>query len=525
MRKFVLILFIFLWQSSKIFSQQSNITAEFYVKFNSSDQYSISKVESFVNAHVCDAKTKLLEITQPFKSKNIGNFSTFFRLKFSTENPFVLQQKIEKVDGVLRVEKVIQYQFHHMPNDPKYAYTDTMWHLYKINAAGAWDLSRGSDSVVIAVVDDNFEITHPDLQANIYTNPLEIADDGLDNDSNGIIDDDKGADVSAGLGNPYTTDVNFAHGTKVAGCVSAKTNNGIGIAGLGYACKILPVKCTNNFTTVTHGLEGMFYAASMPDVQVVNTSWGDETYSQTMQDIIDSAMFHKNNKIVFVSSAGNSNDTNATYPAACNHVLAVSATDKFDNKLSQAKYGSWVDIAAPGISIYTTKINGKYGRYSETGNLITGTSFSSPIVAGAVGLMFAINENLTFSEIVHCLKSTSDATNPVDPFCQCPVGGRLNIAAAMQCICSSNVCLLSEKELAIDNNDGVFIFNENTLKFNSNLSNENQHLYLFNGIGQIVLEQKIESNQSIDLSKYSTGIYIAKVSLNSKAFTKKIVIE
>jgi subtilisin family serine protease len=519
-KKFVILILLVAVQSTKIFSQQSNIVKDYYLRLQEGTSMQQFQIE-FAEKHLQTCHVK--SFTQPFGNKRIGNFSSYYRVSFEGKNQQEIEESLRKCKCVQRYEAQINYSFYHTPNDPKYIYPDTMWHLYKINAAGAWDYSRGSDSVVMAIVDDNVEIPHPDLQPNIYTNPREIENDGLDNDSNGVVDDIHGADVTNQTGNPYTTDSNYTHGTKVAGLADARCNNATGIAGVAYSCKLLSVKCTNNYLGVTHGIEGLFYAASMPDVKVVNVSWGDSNYSQLMQEIIDSAMIYKQNKIVFVAAAGNIGDTTRNYPAACNYVISVSGSDKSDNKVSSSSYGAWVDVAAPGISMYTTKIHGKYGKKEEDGVfIIAGTSFASPLVAGAAALMFSIDTNLTYSEIEHCIVSTGDTMNANFPTCNCPVGKRLNLSKAINCICANHTCWLSADEKQIKH-EASFSYYNNNIKVSDELKGK-FILQIFATSGQCLYQQAVQASDNISLQKLPEGLYLVNMSNERSISQQKIVI-
>jgi subtilisin family serine protease len=519
MKKFGLVIILLLSQNTKIFCQERNSTQDFYLRVNNNYYKNVIEVTTAIEHSINLSNATLEYINKPFQSKAIGDFSAFYRISFKVKNKEQLVSELFKIAGFERIEKVIQYQFFHFPNDPKFTVSaDTMWHLYKIKAQAAWNLSRGSDSVVIAVIDDNFEITHPDLQPNIFINPLEIPNDNIDNDINGIIDDVNGADLSNNTGNPFINDPNFIHGTRTSGCASASTNNGIGIASIGYSCKILPVKCTDNFNYVSHGLEAMFYAASMPQVQVVNMSWGFETFSQTMQDIIDSAMSYKDNKIVFVAAAGNTSDSLYIYPAACNNVIAVGATDKFDSRTSFSKFGSWVDIAAPGRAIYTTTLNSKYGGNSS-GFQISGTSYSSPLVAGTVGLMYAINKDLTFNEVLQCLEDGGDSINS-----DFMIGKRLNAYKSIQCICSTNTCTLGEIEIETKPNHPKIIYNNQELKI-ENLINDNFDLNIYDVLGRVIFHKPLITSEIIRLEYYNKGVYIVRISDKNEIETKKIIVE
>jgi subtilisin family serine protease len=307
----------------------------------------------------------------------------------------------------------------------------------------------------------------------------------------------------------------------VAGIADARANNGIGIAGVAYRCKLLSVKCTNNYLGVTHGIEGMFYAASMPDVQVVNISWGDPNYSQLMQEVIDSAMFYKQNRIVFVAAAGNAGDATPNYPAACNYVISVAASDKSDNKISSSSYGASVDLAAPGISMYTTKLHGKYGKKTEDGiYIITGTSFSAPQVAGAAALMFSIDSNLTYSEIEHCLVTTGDTMNANFPSCNCPVGKRLNLSAAIDCICANHTCWLNLPSTNNETKASMYVSNDQL--FLPALT-EAAQLRIYNSTGQLLLQQTVSASSSIHLQGLAEGMYIAHLQTEKEQYVQKVI--
>lgn len=519
-KKFVILILLVAVQSTKIFSQQNNIVKDYYVRLE--DGFHIEQfLEEFRTYE--DENVTILKHQKAFGNRRIGNFDAYYRIQFSCKNITKLESTLQACKSLKRYEAQINYSFFHIPNDPKYLYPDTMWHLYKMNAAAAWDYARGSDSIVMAVVDDNVEISHPDLLPNIYSNPLEIANDGIDNDSNGVVDDIHGADMSINSGNPYTSDSNFTHGTKVAGLADARANNSIGIAGVAYQCKLLSVKCTDNYMAVTHGVEGLFYAASMPDVKVINLSWGDPSYSQLMQEIIDSAMIYKQNKLVIIAAAGNAGDTTRNYPAACNFVISVAASDKSDNKISSSSYGNWVDAAAPGISMYTTKIQGKYGKKTEDGiYIIAGTSFSSPLVAGAAALMFSIDPNLTYSEIEHCIVTTGDTMNANFPSCNCPVGKRLNLSAAIQCICSTHTCWLDVTSKSSQKKSQL-LFNNNILQIDNNIQAK-QLLQVFSITGACVFEREVSAAEKINLSELPHGIYVANLNAAQEINPLKIVI-
>jgi len=195
------------------------------------------------------------------------------------------------------------------PNDPYFSSTGSwgqpyadMWGLYKINAPAAWDITTGSDSVVIAVVDTGLDYNHPDIAGRVWTNSGEIPGNGIDDDGNGFIDDVRGWDFAYGDNDPMD---GYGHGTHVSGTIAAATNNGLGVAGITWAGKILPVKGLDDSGSgydSTLAL-AMRYAADN-GADVMNNSWGGSGVSQTIQDAVDYAYALG---CIVVAAAGNSN--------------------------------------------------------------------------------------------------------------------------------------------------------------------------------------------------------------------------
>ncbi|TWJ18783.1 S8 family serine peptidase [Geobacter argillaceus] len=280
-----------------------------------------------------------------------------------------------------------------IPNDPSFS---SQWHLPKIFAPQGWDTVTGSPSVDIAIADSGVDPTHPDLAGKLIPGY-----NFYDNNNN-------------------TSDV-YGHGTKVAGTAAAIGNNGIGVTGVAWGSAIMPLRVSD---TAGYGYYSMManaivYAADH-GVRIVNLSFGGTSSSTTLQSAIDYAW--SKGTIVF-ASAGNSNVSTLTYPAACNHAVAVAATDSSDNKASFSNYGSWITVAAPGSGIYTTANGGGYAS-------VSGTSFSSPITAGVAALILSVNPLLSAQQVVDILKqNTDDLGTP--GFDQYFGYGRVNVAKAV----------------------------------------------------------------------------------------------
>lgn len=321
------------------------------------------------------------------------------------------------------------------PNDRR-LFND-MYHLDLIDAAEAWDISRGSEEVIIAIVDDAILVDHEDLKDNIWVNPGEIPGNGVDDDRNGYVDDVNGFDVATGTPNPGGLAQLLTHGTRVAGCAAAATDNGRGVAAIGFNCKIMAVKATANPSSannevVTNTFEGVKYAVDAR-ADIVNMSFGGGQRSQTFQELINQG---NELGIVFVASSGNTGNDEEQFPAAYDHVISVAATGETDRVTNFSTVHSTVDIAAPGQSIRTTVPNVNLNGYTRT----TGTSFSSPIVSGVLGLMKSVNPCATPEELEAILKSSADDISGLNPSFVGKIGaGRVNAAKALEAIAAPSL--------------------------------------------------------------------------------------
>lgn len=300
-----------------------------------------------------------------------------------------------------------------IPNDPAIG---SQYYLGRVNAPQAWDITTGDPTIVIAIVDSGGDLDHPDLQQNIYIDPDDPTD-GLDNDGDGYIDNNRGSDFSGSdvalVGSPGFIGDNdpsvfsgnrFAHGTMVAGCASAATNDGIGISGIGYNTKLMFTKHysdnqPDNSNTYSSNLyEGVLYAATH-GAKIINCSWGNPNASIIAQEIINYVTLDLG--CLVVAAAGNSNTESPLYPAAYDNVLAVASSDQNDARSWFSNYGRFVDIIAPGSDIYTTTFNDSYKTDS-------GTSLSAPIVSGAAALVWAHYPEMTPLQIAEMLRVSAD---------------------------------------------------------------------------------------------------------------------
>ena len=303
------------------------------------------------------------------------------------------------------------------PNDPIYG---DQWALTLINTPAAWDVTTGTTDVVIAVVDSGLDISHPDLSAQIWTNPGEVAGNNLDDDSNGYIDDLHGWNF---VNNNSDLSDNTGHGTAVGGIIAATTNNNAGIAGLCWHCRLMVVKVVQmggiaNYSDIA---AGVVYAAQK-GAKVINISLGGDIDSITLKTAIASA----SQTAVIVAGVGNNNSNDLFYPAAySDYVLAVAGTTQTDTKVNTSSYGTWVDVSAPGEAIATTFSGGVYG-------ITSGTSLAASFVSGLSGLLFSQHPDWSPNQVRTQIIQTTDNIDSLNSGYTGQLGtGRLNAGKAV----------------------------------------------------------------------------------------------
>ncbi len=278
-----------------------------------------------------------------------------------------------------------------LPNEFNFMTSTQKQHLQgptAIRVTDAWNFTQGNN-VIVGVIDTGIQYNHPDLAANVWNNPGEIAGNGIDDDGNGYIDDRYGINAITNSGNPWDDN---GHGTHVAGTIGAVGNNGIGTTGVAWnvkliSCKFLSssgsgstsdaLKCINYFKTLQQRGTKLILS---------NNSWGGGGYAQSIWNAIDSLRPMGQQFIAAAGNNNNNNDTNPSYPCSYNNVniICVAAFDSSTGqRASFSNYGTTnVDIAAPGVNIYSTYINSSYANLS-------GTSMATPIVSGSFALMVA----------------------------------------------------------------------------------------------------------------------------------------
>lgn len=337
--------------------------------------------------------------------------SRIYEIKFDLPvDPYSICEELMSTPEVEYATPIFRQRvYDYEPNDPRYVsgeqYAITILKLQK-----AWDISKGKKNVKIAIVDSGIDWTHEDLKDNIWKNPGEVPNNGKDDDGNGFVDDVNGWDFVGNISatnNPLQPDndtkplnSNNEHGTHVSGCASAVTNNNIGIASPGFSCNIIPCKVGADNLYVADilvGYQGILYAANL-GADVINCSWGGPGYSQANHDVIKHAVSKGSVVVVAAGNSGGYLDVVKQYPAAFPEVLTVGSTGS--NAVSTfSDYGVTVDVWAPGENILSTVLNNEYSRQS-------GTSMSSPIVAGVCGLIKSVHPDWSPKKVMMQLRST-----------------------------------------------------------------------------------------------------------------------
>lgn len=315
-------------------------------------------------------------------------------------NPFVeyaeLNIKMDKYDKVIEPA----WDILHTPNDPYFS--TYQWYLSRISAQAAWDTQTGNHGKIVAIIDDGCEKDHADLQANYITGY-----DYVDNDNDPT---------------PPTTADN--HGTHCSGLAAAVANNGAGIASIGYAVGLIGVRTDFYTSTLAQGIS----FSSTNGANAISMSWGSSSPSSTIENAVNNA--YNNYDIVCLAAAGNDNSSVAHYPAYYSNVIAVAASAFNDQKAVFSNYGSWIDITAPGDSVYYDGILSTvpFGNYAW----MPGTSMSCPLTAGLVALMRCQFPSETNAQI------TTRLYNAADPMSSCSYynagqmgAGRINAQAAV----------------------------------------------------------------------------------------------
>ena len=336
------------------------------------------------------------------------------------------------------------------PNDTLF---ERQGSLKQIRAPQAWDLARGSSDVIVAVVDTGIDITHPDMDEAIWTNPDEIPDNGLDDDNNGYIDDIHGwnyinnnNDITPNFSKTYSED-GIHHGTSIASIIGAEGNNKLGIVGVAFGVKIMPLKVLDELGNgdTKKAAQAVYYALDK-GADVVNLSF----VGFVPEDELDTAIQRAwEQGVVVVAAAGNTTPEAGglnlneydEYPACYDqaddeeYVLGAAATDPLDQKGKFSNYGSMcVDVSAPGMNILSARVyNPDAAGYDKFYNDDwSGTSFAAPFVSGLAALIKSANPGLGAREINEIIMQTGDNIDALNQDYAGALGKRINAEKAVE---------------------------------------------------------------------------------------------
>jgi subtilisin family serine protease len=320
---------------------------------------------------------------------------------------------------VLYAEPNYIYELDTVPNDPSFG---QLWGLNNtgqlggvpdadINAPEAWQITTGSNNVIIGLLDTGVDYNHQDLAANTFTNPGEIPGNGIDDDGNGWIDDVHGISTFLDTGDPMDT---IGHGTHVSGTIAGRGNNGTGVAGVNWNAKIVTCAAFGPFggelgdilQCMDYFLELKTRPNNPVDIVATNNSWGGGPFSQALLDAIAA---HRQAGMLFVAAAGNNGSNNDSFPFfpasyELDNIISVLAHNRFNQRSFFSNFGSLtVDVGAPGEDVFSTLPGNSYG-------FLSGTSMATPHVTGLVGLLKAQNPGRSAQQIKNLILTGGTAS-------------------------------------------------------------------------------------------------------------------
>lgn len=362
----------------------------------------------------------------------------------SVESAVAVGDLIRQTMGAVKyIEPDYIYHLSATPNDTFYG---LLWGLHNtgqtvngdpgiadadIDGPEAWDVTTGGSSFVIAVCDSGLRRTHEDISGNLWTNPGEIAGNRIDDDRNGYVDDTQGWDFYFNDNDP--NDGN-GHGTHVAGTIGAKGNNGRGVTGVNWNCRLVSLRIANNQGAIssTAAINAINYCVGK-GIKISNHSWGGGGYSSSMFNTINAARTAGH---LVVAAAGNggadgvgdNNDSTPQYPASYNldNIISVAAINNNNGLASFSNFGATtVDLGAPGVMIASC-----WNTNNTAYVYLDGTSMATPHVSGVAALVWARNPTWTYSQVRSKILSTVTPLSSLSG--KCATGGALNANNAVR---------------------------------------------------------------------------------------------
>ena len=336
----------------------------------------------------------------------------------SVDDLFEELERWEKHQFVLNAQLNYKMTQYIEPNDPYY-YSSGSWGqdfqdlygMHMIDASDAWDISTGSDNIVVAVIDTGIDYYHEDIVGNLWINQDEIPNNGIDDDNDGFIDNIYGADFSYEDGDPMD---GHGHGTHCAGTIAGVGNNAIGVVGMNWQTKIMAVKgLDDSGDGNSDDLADALRWAADNGAQVLSNSWGPSGGNPSDPIVEDACRYAYALDCVIVFAAGNDNADVKNYsPANMNKTIAVAATDYQDKKALFSNWGEIIDMSAPGVEILSLRASGT-DMYGDGTHIVddkyyyaSGTSMACPHVAGLAALIRSIVPDFANYEVLERLVSS-----------------------------------------------------------------------------------------------------------------------
>jgi thermitase len=360
----------------------------------------------------------------------VAQYRAFPEVEYAEENyEITIPESVDETDELYSVKAMLR------PKDPQFG---EQWALLNegqrggkqgadINATNAWTVTTGSEDVVVAVLDSGVDYTHEDLAPNMWTRPASLAP--YQDRELGAVDDVHGFNAIDNASDPMDEN---GHGTHCAGIIGAEGGNDLGIAGVNWKVRIMPLKFMNagGFGTTKDAIEAINYVIERKkagvNVRIISASWGSTQKSRALEDVIRKAY---ESDILFVAAAGNSsvnNDRSPHYPSSYDvpNVISVAALDRHDHLASFSNYGvKSVAVAAPGVDILSTWLGNSYEEKS-------GTSMATPVVSGVAALIVAQHPQISVDDLRKKVVSASDPIVALKE--KVGSGGRINATKALE---------------------------------------------------------------------------------------------
>jgi len=425
-----------------IFEEPTFVPGEILIKFKDDLNLGFSESPNGITSlginsiDTLNTKYYVKSTEKIFKNTKISSLSNVYKFLINKDaNVLQVVDAYNKNPNVEYAQPNYKMKTQLIPNDDFYHSSgswgqsfDDLWGLKTISCEDAWEITTGSEDVVVAIVDSGVDYNHPDISENMWINEDEILGNGLDDDNDGFVDNIYGTDYVNNDSDPMDDN---GHGTHCAGTVAAVGNNSLGVVGVNWKAKIMAVKGLDagGSGNTADLAEGICWAADQ-GAKVISNSWG--SFSRRPSDPIseDAVRYAFSKGCIVVFAAGNNNDDVKYYsPNNMDEVISVAATDSNDLMASFSNWGGKIDVCAPGVNILSLRANNTKNDsmiVEEKYLILNGTSMACPHVAGLAALLLSKNPTLSPQEVKSILINTSD-----EIFSMRPTGGRINAKKAI----------------------------------------------------------------------------------------------